>query len=61
MTARPRKPAATPSTRPTLGEVYLDAGVMTRAAGEAGRASALAPNDPRVQALAGRVAQAKRG
>jgi hypothetical protein len=47
--------------RVTLGEVYLDAGVMTRAAGEAGRASALAPNDPRVQALASRVAQAKRG
>ncbi len=47
--------------RVTLGEIYYDAGLMTRAAGEAGRASALSPRDPRVQALAARIASAKRG
>jgi predicted Zn-dependent protease len=34
--------------RVTLGEIYCDAGLMTRAAGESGRASALAPDDARV-------------
>jgi len=49
------------SYRVTLGEIYCDAGLMTRAAGEAGRASALAPDDARVKALAKRFAKGKRG
>jgi hypothetical protein len=47
--------------RVTLGEIYCDAGLMTRAAGESGRASALAPDDARVKALAIRCAKGKRG
>jgi hypothetical protein len=47
--------------RVTLGEVYCDAGLMNRAVGESGRATALAPNDARVMALASRVANVKRG
>lgn len=47
--------------RVTLGEIYCDAGLMNRAVGESGRASSLAPNDARVQALASRVANVKRG
>jgi DnaJ domain len=46
--------------RVTLGEIYCDAGLMHRAAGEAGRASALAPADARVRALSSRVANVKR-
>ena len=45
--------------RVLLGEIYLDAGLLTRAAGEAARALALAPSDPRASALSKRVAKAK--
>jgi tetratricopeptide (TPR) repeat protein len=45
--------------RVTLGEVYFDAGLFARAAGEAGRAMAIAPDDARAAALAKRVAKAK--
>jgi tetratricopeptide (TPR) repeat protein len=45
--------------RVTLGEIYLDAGLMARATGESGRATALAPRDARVVALAKAVAKAK--
>jgi tetratricopeptide (TPR) repeat protein len=47
--------------RVTLGEIYCDAGLMNRAAGESGRASALAPGDVRVRGLASRVANLKGG
>jgi curved DNA-binding protein CbpA len=46
--------------RVTLGEVYLDAGLLARAAGESARAMALAPNDVRASALAKLVAKGKR-
>jgi DNA-binding transcriptional ArsR family regulator len=46
--------------RVTLGEIYWDAGLMNRAVGESGRASALAPSDARVLALASRVANVKK-
>jgi curved DNA-binding protein CbpA len=46
--------------RVTLGEVYFDAGLLARAAGEASRAVALAPADLRAIALAKQVAKAKR-
>ncbi len=45
--------------RVTLGEIYLDAGLMARAAGESGRAIGLSPGDARAVALAKAVAQAK--
>ena len=45
--------------RVTLGEVYLDAGLFVRAAGEAGRALAIAPDDVRVTAFSKRVAKVK--
>jgi curved DNA-binding protein CbpA len=44
--------------RVTLGEVYLDAGLLARAAGESSRAMAIAPNDPRANALSKKVATA---
>ncbi len=47
--------------RLTLAEVFLDAGLLVRAAGESRRAAALAPSDPRVRALAKRVAERKGG
>jgi tetratricopeptide (TPR) repeat protein len=47
--------------RVTLGEIYLDAGLMVRAAGESGRAVGLAPADARAIALAKAVARAKGG
>ena len=43
--------------RVTLGEIYFDAGLQARAQGESSRALALAPNDPRAQALAKTVAK----
>jgi curved DNA-binding protein CbpA len=46
--------------RVTLAEVYLDAGLLARAAGESGRAAAIAPNEARVRALAKLVASRKR-
>jgi tetratricopeptide (TPR) repeat protein len=46
--------------RVTLGEVYFDAGLLARAAGESARAIALAPNDVRASALAKLVAKGKR-
>jgi curved DNA-binding protein CbpA/predicted transcriptional regulator len=49
----------TAAYRVTLGEIYLDAGLATRAAGEAARALALAPNDPRAKALAKLVGKKK--
>jgi tetratricopeptide (TPR) repeat protein len=45
--------------RVTLGEIYLEAGLLARAAGEAARALALAPADPRASALSARVAKRK--
>ena len=45
--------------RVTLAEIYLDAGLMARAAGEAARALALAPTDSRARALSKRVAKGK--
>jgi curved DNA-binding protein CbpA/predicted transcriptional regulator len=45
--------------RVTLGEVYFDAGLAARAAGESARAIALAPNDLRANVLAKRVAKGK--
>jgi tetratricopeptide (TPR) repeat protein len=45
--------------RVTLGEIYLDAGLMARAKGESGRAIALAPADPRALSLAKAVARVK--
>jgi tetratricopeptide (TPR) repeat protein len=45
--------------RVTLGEIYLDAGLMARATGESGRATGLAPADARAIALAKAVARAK--
>jgi tetratricopeptide (TPR) repeat protein len=45
----------------TLGEVYLDAGLMARAAAESGRAMALAPGDPRVSLFAKLVAAKSKG
>jgi hypothetical protein len=47
--------------RVTLGEIYLDAGLATRAAGEAARALALAPADPRANALSKRLTKGKGG
>ena len=46
--------------RVTLGEVYFDAGMLARAAGESARATALAPKDVRASALAKLVAKGKR-
>jgi tetratricopeptide (TPR) repeat protein len=46
--------------RVTLGEVYFDAGLLARAAGESARAIALAPADVRASALAKLVAKGKR-
>ena len=46
--------------RVTLGEVYFDAGLLARAAGESARAIALAPTDVRASALAKLVAKGKR-
>jgi len=46
--------------RVTLGEIYFDAGLLARAAGESARATALAPGDARVSALAKLVAKGKR-
>jgi tetratricopeptide (TPR) repeat protein len=48
------------SYRVTLGEIYFDAGLFARAAGESARAVALAPSDPRASALAKMVAKGKR-
>ncbi len=48
------------SYRVTLGEIYLDAGLMVRAAGESSRALVLAPTDLRANMLAKLVAKAKR-
>jgi hypothetical protein len=45
--------------RLTLAEIYLDAGLSTRAAGEATRALALAPSDVRAIALSKRIAKGK--
>jgi uncharacterized protein HemY len=45
--------------RVTLGEVYFDAGLFARAAGESARAIALAPNDLRANVLAKQVAKGK--
>ena len=45
--------------RVTLGEVYLDAGLVSRASGEAGRALAIDPDDLRANALSKRVAKGK--
>jgi tetratricopeptide (TPR) repeat protein len=45
--------------RVTLGEIYLDAGLMARAKGESGRAIALAPADPRALSLVKAVARVK--
>jgi tetratricopeptide (TPR) repeat protein len=47
--------------RVTLGEIYFDAGLHARAAGESARATALAPTDVRASALAKVVARGKRG
>ena len=47
--------------RVTLGEIYFDAGLHARAAGESARATALAPTDVRAGALAKVVARGKRG
>ena len=47
--------------RVTLGEIYFDAGLSARAAGEAKRALALAPDDRRAGALAKLVAKGQRG
>ena len=44
--------------RVTLGEVCFDAGLLARAAGEAARAMAIAPNDPRASGLSKKVAAA---
>jgi predicted transcriptional regulator/tetratricopeptide (TPR) repeat protein len=46
--------------RVTLGEIYFDAGLLARAAGESSRAIALAPGDLRAAALAKLVAKGKR-
>jgi len=46
--------------RVTLGEIYFDAGLLARAAGEAGRAMAISPNDPRANALSKQIAKGKR-
>ncbi len=46
--------------RVTLGEIYFDAGLLARAAGESARATALAPSDARVSAFAKLVAKGKR-
>jgi len=48
------------SYRVTLGEIYFAAGLVARAAGEAGRAMAISPNDPRANALSKLIAKAKR-
>ena len=45
--------------RVTLGEIYFDAGLLARAAGESARATALAPNDVRAAVLAKKVAKGK--
>jgi tetratricopeptide (TPR) repeat protein len=45
--------------RVTLGEVYHDAGLVSRAAGEAGRAMAIDPEDLRAKALSKKVGKAK--
>jgi len=45
--------------RITLGEIYLEAKMYARAAGEATRALALAPNDKRAKALAAAAARAR--
>jgi tetratricopeptide (TPR) repeat protein len=45
--------------RVTLGEIYFDAGLLSRAAGEAGRAIAIAPDDVRAKALSKKVAKGK--
>ncbi|HEY1695806.1 MAG TPA: DnaJ domain-containing protein [Polyangiaceae bacterium] len=45
--------------RLTLAEIYLDAGLSARAAGEAARALALAPADVRAIALSKRIAKGK--
>jgi curved DNA-binding protein CbpA len=45
--------------RVTLGEVYLDAGLVSRATGEAGRAMAIDPEDLRAKALSKKVAKGK--
>ena len=49
------------SYRVTLGEIYFDAGLMARAAGEAARALALAPADPRANELSKRVSSRRKG
>jgi tetratricopeptide (TPR) repeat protein len=46
--------------RVTLGEIYFDAGLLARAAGESARALALAPGDVRASTLAKLVAKGKR-
>jgi hypothetical protein len=46
--------------RVTLGEIYFDAGLLARAAGESARAIALAPGDVRAATLAKLVAKGKR-
>jgi hypothetical protein len=39
--------------------VYFDAGLLARAAGEAARAMAIAPDDPRANALSKKVSKGK--
>jgi hypothetical protein len=45
--------------RVTLAEVYLAAGLLARASGEAERALSIAPGDPRAKAVATAVSKAK--
>ena len=47
--------------RVTLGEIYFDAGLLARAAGESARATALAPSDVRAAVLAKKVAKGAKG
>ncbi|MGH7297636.1 MAG: tetratricopeptide repeat protein, partial [Polyangiaceae bacterium] len=48
------------SYRVTLGEIYFDAGMLARAAGEVERALAMSPDDPRAGALSRLIAKRKR-
>ena len=47
------------SYRLTLAEIYLDARLFARAAGEAGRALELTPDDPRARSLSAAIAKAR--